>query len=203
MTSLNINPVKIPVAFLGAACITLLLFFLMQLLIKTDLVKPEFDPIKIGPITFPDPEIEVVRITLRPPLIEEAPEIERLPTTVIDAGEYSDDYIKIAPSLTLPTSEQPDFYLGEGSALVLRQVNPVYPGSALNRGIEGFVMVEFDINPIGAVVDPRVLYAEPERIFDRAALSAITKWRFKPKVEKGEEVFQYNERRLINFTIEE
>jgi len=67
----------------------------------------------------------------------------------------------------------------------LVRVLPVYPARAQERGIEGYVIVEFSIAPDGTVKDAVVLESEPAKIFDRAALRAIAKWKYKPKVEDG------------------
>jgi protein TonB len=66
------------------------------------------------------------------------------------------------------------------------RVNPQYPLRASERGIEGWVTVEFTISKLGTVKDPRVLKSHPSSIFDRAALKAIKKWKYNPKIEDGE-----------------
>lgn len=77
---------------------------------------------------------------------------------------------------------------GEGDALALLKVAPQYPRKAALAGKEGWVKVEFTITGSGTVVDPVVLDSKPRRVFDRAALKAIRKWRFKPRVVNGEPV---------------
>ncbi len=67
---------------------------------------------------------------------------------------------------------------------------PRYPLRAQSRNIEGWVVVEFTITPTGSVIDAIVSSAKPEGVFNRAALKAIVKWRFKPKVEDGKAVAQ-------------
>jgi len=68
------------------------------------------------------------------------------------------------------------------------RVNPQYPLRASERGIEGWVEVIFTISKLGTVKDPRVLNSHPSSIFDRAALKAIRKWKYNPKIEDGEPV---------------
>jgi protein TonB len=68
------------------------------------------------------------------------------------------------------------------------RVNPQYPLRASERGIEGWVEVEFTISKLGTVKDPRVFNSHPSSIFDRAALKAIRKWKYNPKIEDGEPV---------------
>jgi protein TonB len=68
------------------------------------------------------------------------------------------------------------------------RVSPQYPLRASERGIEGWVEVEFTISKLGTVKDPRVFNSHPSSIFDRAALKAIRKWKYNPKIEDGEPV---------------
>lgn len=57
---------------------------------------------------------------------------------------------------------------------------PAYPPEALRSGRAGEVQVEFTVNPDGSVADARVIRADPPRVFDRAALNAVRRWRFEP-----------------------
>ena len=67
----------------------------------------------------------------------------------------------------------------------LVRVDPDYPPRARQRGIEGYVDIEFTISPVGTVQNAVVIGAEPTYIFDRAALRAIRKWKYNPKIEGG------------------
>jgi len=73
---------------------------------------------------------------------------------------------------------------------------PRYPVRAQSRNIEGWVVIEFTITPTGTVIDAKVTDAKPEGTFDRAALNAIVKWKFKPKIENGRPVSQRAVQRL-------
>ena len=55
---------------------------------------------------------------------------------------------------------------------------PVYPQAALQRGIEGQVVVEFSLARDGAVADLRLVRAMPAGVFDQAALAAMRGWRY-------------------------
>jgi len=68
------------------------------------------------------------------------------------------------------------------------RVQPQYPLRASERGIEGWVEVEFTISKLGTVKDPNVINSHPSSIFDRSALKAIRKWKYNPKIEDGEPV---------------
>jgi protein TonB len=67
----------------------------------------------------------------------------------------------------------------------LVRVDPDYPPRAKQQGIEGWVDVEFTISPAGTVQDARVLEARPAFVFDRAALDAVRRWRYNPKLVNG------------------
>lgn len=75
---------------------------------------------------------------------------------------------------------------GDGEYLPIVKVAPVYPRRALQRGIEGFVIVEFTVDKTGKVTSPRVVQAEPEGLFDQAAIDAALKFKYKPRVMNGE-----------------
>jgi protein TonB len=67
----------------------------------------------------------------------------------------------------------------------LVRVDPDYPARARQRGIEGYVDLEFTIGPAGTVEDLRVIGANPPSVFDRSALRAVRRWRYNPKMENG------------------
>lgn len=79
--------------------------------------------------------------------------------------------------------------VSSGVALISR-VKPVYPARATSRHIEGWVKIEFTVTPSGTVSGPSVVSASPSGIFDSAALDAIMRWRFKPKMVNGQAVAQ-------------
>ena len=67
----------------------------------------------------------------------------------------------------------------------LVRVDPEYPPRAKQQGIEGWVELEFTISPAGTVQDAVVIGSNPAYVFDRAALRAVRKWRYNPKIEGG------------------
>lgn len=75
--------------------------------------------------------------------------------------------------------------LTDGPATPIVRVEPLYPRSAEMRRISGWVIVEFTVDKTGQVSRARVLQSEPSGIFDRAALVAIEKWRYRPQVVGG------------------
>jgi protein TonB len=85
----------------------------------------------------------------------------------------------------------------------LVRINPDYPPRALSRGLEGWVQVQFTITATGTVKDPVVVNAEPRNIFDDAALKAIARWRYNPKVESGTAVERVGVQTIIRFQLEQ
>ncbi|HEY7753581.1 MAG TPA: TonB family protein [Steroidobacteraceae bacterium] len=64
-------------------------------------------------------------------------------------------------------------------------VAPTYPQRALERGIQGWVDIEYTIGADGTVHDAVVKAAEPAGTFDRAALNAVERWRYEPRLING------------------
>ncbi|MFK8067055.1 MAG: TonB family protein [Gammaproteobacteria bacterium] len=77
---------------------------------------------------------------------------------------------------------------------------PKYPSRALRARISGVVTLEFIITEKGIVKDPIIIKSDPPKIFDKSALKAIKKWKFKPKVYKGKPVSRRAQLN-INFNI--
>lgn len=58
----------------------------------------------------------------------------------------------------------------------LRMRKPIYPAGALEKGIEGKVIIEFNLASDGSVQDMRVVSADPAGVFEQAALVAMRGW---------------------------
>lgn len=80
-----------------------------------------------------------------------------------------------APALSssLPAAQEPEPDLG-----ILRQVDPSYPVQARIAGQTGYVELSFRVDSSGRPVDIEIEDSHPRRVFERAAISAIKKWRF-------------------------
>ncbi|MDH3643107.1 MAG: energy transducer TonB [Gammaproteobacteria bacterium] len=63
---------------------------------------------------------------------------------------------------------------------------PAYPAAAQAQGVEGYVVVRYDVTVQGRVSKARVVRAEPEGVFDEAALGAVRSWVFNPPLVDGE-----------------
>lgn len=84
---------------------------------------------------------------------------------------------------------------------VVSMKNPTYPSYAAKNGIEGFARLVFDILPNGSPSNIEVIQSEPEGIFDKAAIDALSKWKFKPKFENGKPVTQFGQLTQLDFKL--
>ena len=92
------------------------------------------------------------------------------------------------------------FGISDGEYLPIVKVAPVYPARALNRGLEGYVIVEFTVTRQGTVQDVFIIESSSS-LFDRAAIEAALKFKYKPRVIDGEAVEVPGVRNQITFEI--
>jgi protein TonB len=92
--------------------------------------------------------------------------------------------------------------IAEGDYLPIVRVAPVYPARALSRGLEGYVDMSFTVTPTGTVEDPVVMFSTSS-LFERAAIRAVLKFKYKPRVVDGVPVRVPNVKTRITFKIEE
>jgi protein TonB len=76
----------------------------------------------------------------------------------------------------------------DSEVMPIARIEPQYPREALLRGIEGWVKVEFLIMGDGSVAEVRVVGSDPPRIFDRNAVRAVQRWKYRPRYENGRAV---------------
>lgn len=82
------------------------------------------------------------------------------------------------------------------NAQVVRLVPAKYPLQAARNGEQGWVDVAFTVNPDGSVSNAHVTDAEPRRVFDRAAIDAVSRWQFKPALINGKPTAVVVKRRI-------
>lgn len=91
----------------------------------------------------------------------------------------------------------------DGDYLPIVKVAPIYPRRALTRGLEGWVLLEFTVTKLGTVTDIVVLDADPPNIFNKAAIGAAAKFKYKPKVVNGEPIDTAGVLHRISFELED
>ncbi len=149
---------------------------------------------------------QIDRILPEPKEVEELPKIDTLvtETETNDIKDLIDIDIKVAtlgPGVGIGIGPGPGQNHVDGDAVPVFTISPQFPNQQARMGQEGWVKVAFDINPDGTVSNARVIDAEPRRVFDRAALRAIRKWKFKPKMVDGRAVVQNNKTYVIDFNL--
>ncbi len=89
----------------------------------------------------------------------------------------------------------------DGDVVPVVRVSPQYPPRAAERGTEGWVELRFSISTAGTVQDAEVTNSHPGTVFDRAALRAVRKWKYNPKIEGGVPVVRPGVQVRIRFEI--
>ena len=79
---------------------------------------------------------------------------------------------------------------------------PTYPRNAIRLGREGYVLIEFDVDTDGAVLDPYVIESEPTGVFERAGIKAVRKWLYSPPSYNGVSVKVNDVRARVIFNLE-
>lgn len=82
------------------------------------------------------------------------------------------------------------------AAELVKSAAPDYPRDAYRARTTGWVEVEFTVAADGSVSGATVVGAEPARIFNDAALNAVKRWTFKPRMENGKAVDERIRRRI-------
>ncbi len=68
------------------------------------------------------------------------------------------------------------------------RIEPQYPRKAAMQGLEGHVVLSFEVTESGTVDNVEVVGSKPRRVFDMSAKRAVLKWKYKPQQEDGKPV---------------
>lgn len=190
---------------LGAIA-TFALFMIMQYLIASD--ESGLDESKAGKIVDfvrlkEDEAIEVKDRKPKPPPPPDEPPPD-MPKPDFDNANVSQgvDIGNVNVNVDLNVGGVGGFS-SDGEYLPIVKVAPVYPRRAQTRGIEGYVLLEFIVTKTGSVRDPVVVEAKPPGIFDRSAMNAALKFKYKPKVVNGEPIEVAGVRNMVRFELED
>lgn len=118
----------------------------------------------------------------RPPPPElEQPELKKLPTPKLDIN---------LPDIDMPIDTDGALvgggqFISDGGLIPLVRISPRYPRKALLEGREGYVIVELLVDESGNVLSAKIREASPSTVFNAAAIQAVLKWKFKPRVSGG------------------
>ena len=89
----------------------------------------------------------------------------------------------------------------DGDYYPIVKVAPQYPPAAREHQIEGYVVVEFSLDEDGRTQDHKIIESVPSEIFDRAALAAVRKFKYKPRLSNGQPAVVTGVRNKINFEL--
>jgi protein TonB len=81
-------------------------------------------------------------------------------------------------------------------AVLVKGAEPVYPPTALRAHQSGWAVVAFTIDPNGRTTDVHVTTSQPRHVFDRAAVDAVSRYRFTPAMKNGEPTASPREQRI-------
>ena len=207
--------IRLFIAALSAMAVTFGLFLFMHQLIssgggdRADL--GAIAGIHFGPVEIPD-EIanKSRRKPIKPPPPRDPPPPPKMQISRVDQQARNMPVMNI-PNLDIPLVGGEGIFLGnfqqvdktaEGDIIPIVVIRPVYTRDAAISGIEGWVKIEFTITEVGTVKDPQVVDAKPARVFNRAAIRAILKWKFKPRVVDGVAVDR-RASQIIDFTLDD
>ena len=177
----------------GAATVSALVFYGMSQLIGQD----TFSSSKLTPPLMVDvgaPRDEKpprVRETLPPKPAVVPPQAP--PQMAIDPFANALEGIKLdvtVPPVAITKGESGPMAAPEQDATPVVRMEPKYPVDAARDGVEGWVELRFSIDTAGQVQDVQVVNAEPRRIFDKAAVQALKRWKYRPKVVDGKAIAQ-------------
>lgn len=151
---------------------------------------------------------EESKVIEKPPLVLTPPEAPKLPPKAapLEAEPSAD----VALDISIPTLNV-GVKLGLGDmqgppdtdARPIFRVTPKYPLAAASKGIEGWVVLSFNINEIGETTNISIVDAEPKRIFDNAAKRALQKWKYQAKVINGKAVSQQDLTVRLDFNMDQ
>lgn len=108
----------------------------------------------------------------------------------------------------LPDLSNVDIDIGTGfnpdrDAQPLVRIPPQYPQRCMARADPSeSVLVEFDVTPEGTVVNTRVIESS-NSCFNRAAMRAVERWRYNPKIVDNVPEPRFGVRHVIEFALEE
>jgi protein TonB len=201
---------RYPAAALSGAAVTFLILSLMQTLVTSDV--GELKEIKAGRIVdfvrlkkAAEPEVKKRELPNRaqPEKPPPAPDVDTSNVPQPGALEVSAAIPDLSAGLDLAGGPgMAAAAASDADAVPLVRVSPQYPARAMQRGVEGWVHLRFTVTEAGAVKDAVVVAAEPANYFEQAALTAVGKYRYKPKIDDGRAVERPGVELVMSFRLE-
>jgi protein TonB len=200
------NALKTTTAIVGGAAMTFAAFAFMQYLITGEQRATNFNGDTVVVEIFKVPEDTKVqqKQTLPPPPKMQTP--PKVPPRTPPSTDTNIVTTAITPNISIDKIGN-DFNTNltrpTGDATPIVRINPKYPTIAAREGIEGWVQLSFNVSPTGEVIDAQVIDAEPKRIFNKEALRAIKRWKYRPKVIDGIAQVQTGQSVQLDFKLDQ
>lgn len=190
-------------SFLIAVFVTLGLISAMYALIK--MKEPELEAanqIKLPEFTFIPKNEDVETITTKPERPDEVQEAPDIPESDIVPEQIDIDANLAlgAVRIGINTSTK-GFNSNDGEYLPIFRAPPIYPRRAQERGLCGWVELMYTVTAAGGTKDA-VVTASSSKIFERAAVKAAGKYKYKPRQVGGKPVDVPNVPIRIKFEME-
>lgn len=180
--------------FLSAG-VTFCLFFVMQILVSGN------EEVRLDTSTFrfidvvqnvPEQEIRRKEVEVEKPPEVEAPPEEAMKQVTLDGPSALDLSIgrdNLGGGIDMGSMDLS--LTSDGEYLPLVRMEPQYPRRAAERGLEGWVTVEFTVTADGTVINPFIIDSgcgtnnTQCTTFNSASIKAVKKFKYKPKVVNG------------------
>ena len=192
-----------PIAMVLGFSVSIIIFIVMALAqILGDVQKPaqSYDEQLVA---YTPPAIEDIEEDIQ----EDEPEPEPMDTIEKEPPKLSLDQLDVAlnpgtgGNLASSDLSVPDFSVGaqalsmnfinfrdlDNKPRPTRQITPIYPPALKSQGIEGRVLIRFDIDKQGNVIDATAKKSD-HPAFAAYAVDAVRKWKFEPGMQNGEPV---------------
>lgn len=192
-----------PISFILSILVTLTLIAAMYALIK--MKDPELDKaegFKLPKFTYVAKNEDVQTITPKPARPDEVQEQPDVPDTKIvpDRVDINSDLglgaVKVGINRDLK-----GFNSNDGEFLPIFRAPPIFPRRALERGICGWVELSYTVTSAGTVRDA-VVVKSSSSMFERNAVKAALKYKYKPRQVGGKAVDVEGVQILISFEID-
>lgn len=199
------HAMRVPIAVFAAGLFTSGMFWLLWSLVSTAF--DVGDSVEATRIEFSRMRRDTEVVTKRDQKVERErpPPTPETPRMALSASGIDNNVARLTPIVDA-RGAMSRLSMSAGSdrdVIPLVRINPDYPPRAQTRGIEGYVIVQYTITATGTVKDAIVVEAQPRGMFDDAALKAIARWRYNPKVEAGVAVERVGIRTRLTFQLEQ
>lgn len=191
------------IGFAFGIAFSLLLFWVMWSLVSVPVKEFEAKTATRVEFTRMRQDTEVQKKQQEKAKPDEPPPVPEIPQMNMSKGSVENTVAQLTPTVNAgdAMSKMKMTAGSDRDIIPLVRINPDYPPRALSRGLQGWVIVQFTITATGTVKDAKVVDSS-NSIFNDAALKAIARWRYNPKVEEGVAVERVGVQTKLVFQLE-